>query len=54
MKIAPMFEAFSAGADKFKNFKLSNLYAYWILSAQLIAILRKLPIGTKIGKISLQ
>lgn len=44
---------FLGGADVFENMELSDLDVYWNISAQLIHKVRGLPVGTKIGKISL-
>jgi Domain of unknown function (DUF1851) len=45
---------FLGGTDTLENLELSDLDVYWTISAQLIAKVRNLPIGTKIGKISLR
>lgn len=41
------------GADDLPNLQLANLDVYWTLSAQLLARVRGLPIGSRIANISI-
>jgi hypothetical protein len=41
------------GADEMANLHVVDLDVYWTLSAQLLAQVRGLPVGTKIGSVSM-
>jgi hypothetical protein len=42
------------GSDELANLHIVDLDVYWTLSAQLLAQARSLPVGTKIGRISVE
>lgn len=44
---------FLGGADDVANLELADLDVYWSLSAQLLAHARGLPVGAKIGRVTL-
>lgn len=45
---------FLGGNDTIENLELSDLGVYWSLMAQLLAKIRDLPLGTRIGKVKIK
>lgn len=45
---------FLGGADTVENLELSDLDVYWTISAQLIRKTKGLPVGTRIGNVSIK
>ena len=45
---------FLNGSDEMNNLGLTDIHVYWYLTAQLIDRVRDLPLGTRIGKITIE